>query len=112
MGKVPPLARLEDICSFGRTVAARSILPLLIRRIILQSNQSITFIKMPGEEDTDLGGYDGEVRAGQGNAFVPAGHSVWEFGTSNDIKTKANSDYDKRTKDSLGINQHAMRTQM
>ena len=106
MGKVPPLARLEDICSFGRTVAARSILPLLIRRIILQSNQSITFIKMPGEEDTDLGGYDGEVRAGQGNAFVPAGHSVWEFGTSNDIKTKANSDYDKRTKDSLGINQH------
>ncbi|MBI0063370.1 hypothetical protein [Bifidobacterium polysaccharolyticum] len=98
MGRLPYLAQLKDVYSFGRTTTARSTLPILIRRIILQSNQTITFIKMPGEEDTDLGGYDGQVRAGQGNAFVPSGYSVWEFGTSRGIKAKANSDYNKRTK--------------
>ncbi|KJY50301.1 hypothetical protein [Bifidobacterium mellis] len=105
MGRLPYLAQLKDVYSFGRTTTARSALPILIRRIILQSNQTITFIKMPGEEDTDLGGYDGQVRAGQGNAFVPSGYSVWEFGTSRGIKAKANSDYIKRTKEPLGINQ-------
>lgn len=105
MGRLPYLAQLKDVYSFGRTTTARSTLPILIRRIILQSNQTITFIKMPGEEDTDLGGYDGQVRAGQGNAFVPSGYSVWEFGTSRGIKAKANSDYNKRTKNPLGINQ-------
>ena len=105
MGRPPYLAQLKDVYSFGRTTTARSTLPILIRRIILQSNQTITFIKMPGEEDTDLGGYDGQVRAGQGNAFVPSGYSVWEFGTSRGIKAKANSDYNKRTKNPLGINQ-------
>ena len=105
MGRLPYLAQLKDVYSFGRTTTARWTLPILIRRIILQSNQTITFIKMPGEEDTDLGGYDGQVRAGQGNAFVPSGYSVWEFGTSRGIKAKANSDYNKRTNNPLGINQ-------
>lgn len=102
MSGLPHLAQLDDIHEFARQVIARSMLPVLVRRIIAQSNDSVTVLQMAGEEDTDLGGYDGIVSAGRGDAFVPAGRSVWEFGASGDPGDKAQGDYRKRTKDALG----------
>lgn len=102
MSGLPHLAQLDDIYEFGRQTVARSMLPVLVRRIIAQLNDSVTVLQMAGEEDTDLGGYDGIVSAGRGDAFVPAGRSVWEFGASAEPGDKAQRDYRKRTKNPLG----------
>lgn len=102
MSGLPHLAQLDDVHEFGRQTVARSMLPVLIRRIIKQSNDSVTVLQMAGEEDTDLGGYDGIVAAGRGDAFVPAGRSVWEFGASGEPGDKAQRDYRKRTTNPLG----------
>ncbi|XOZ34407.1 hypothetical protein ACMDCT_04040 [Halomonadaceae bacterium KBTZ08] len=39
------------------------------------------------------------VNAEEGTEHIPAGQSVWEFGTNKRIKSKANGDYSKRTAD-------------
>ena len=44
-----------------------------------------------------IGGWDGYVVAGEESAFVPAGESVWEFGTGHRVKTKADGEYAKRS---------------
>lgn len=46
---------------------------------------------------------DGIVQVSEGNAFVPDGISAWEISTSENKKSKADEDYDKRSKDPLGL---------
>lgn len=41
----------------------------------------------------------GIAEALEGNPFVPAGRSIWELGAGKDFKSKANQDYEKRTKE-------------
>lgn len=101
MSGLPHLAQLDDICAFGRQTISRSMLPVLVRRIIFQLNDSVSTLQIAGEEDTDLSGYDGIVCASHGDFFVPEGRSVWEFGTSSKPADKAEKDYEKRTADPL-----------
>jgi hypothetical protein len=54
-------------------------------------------VDFPAWEGTQRSGYDGVVATTEGNAFVPAGTSIWEIGTSNEIQDKANEDFHKRT---------------
>ena len=63
---------------------------------------SASLVEFPAGEGVQREGWDGLVDAAAGNAFVPAGVSVWELGTNKEIITKANQDFEKRTKDSLG----------
>ena len=79
-------------------------LPLLVRRLIALSVNETTEYTVRAEAGVQYGGWDGVVRnAGQGQFQVPQGDSLWEFGCDKAIKTKANEDYIKRTKDPIGI---------
>ena len=60
-------------------------------------------VDFPADEAVRLAGWDGKVLAEEGAPFVPAGFSVWELGTSQDPRAKANDDYGKRTGNPLGI---------
>lgn len=79
------------------------LLPELVKKLILSSSPQINTIRMPGRDDVWAPGFDGIVDCQEKSTYVAEGKSVWEFGTSSDSLSKINSDYDKRTADSLGI---------
>ena len=79
------------------------LLPLIIKKLIIAGNVDLTKIRIPSGNDIWAPGFDGIICCESGNTYVAEGTSVWEFGTSSDSLNKINSDYDKRTKDSLGI---------
>ncbi|RNB53509.1 hypothetical protein EDM57_19640 [Brevibacillus gelatini] len=92
-----------DINSWSNRRDAQERLPQLLRRLIHATVNSPKRISFPAGESVQIGGWDGILEVSEGNAFVPTGISVWELGTNRDVKAKANSDYEKRTNDSLGI---------
>ena len=79
------------------------ILPLLVKKLIINSCGSISSIRMPHGNDIWAPGFDGVICCEKQSTYVPVGFSVWEFGTNEDSLGKLNDDYKKRTKNSLGI---------
>lgn len=77
--------------------------PLAIRILIAASTRDIREIEFRAGEGVNLAGWDGRVLTDAGTPWVPAGVSGWELGTDEDILRKANSDYDARTADPLGL---------
>lgn len=94
----------NDIDTWANTVDCKYHLPHLIRKLILATiNQNkIKEIQFAYGEDVQTGGYDGELTSESENTYVPLGKSVWEFGTTNKKKAKANEDYEKRKANPLG----------
>lgn len=86
----------NDISQWAATYNAQSQLPALVRRAIGQHG-SITSISMPAGASVNVGGFDGEVFAEGGNAWVPKGKSYWELSVNSNPGTKAEGDYEKRT---------------
>src|SRR6266545_1454669 len=99
----PHLANAEEIQQWAENlVEARTQFPRLIRQLIAQTNDQVTTLHMRADIGAGVPGYDGIVEANRATPFVPAGRSVWELGTGADPAHKANSDYNKRTRDPLG----------
>lgn len=76
-------------------IIARSRLSVFLRRLILSTNEDILAIDFPGNDNSQRPGKDGELQTSAGTPWVPVGHSIWEFGVNQDIKSKANHDYVK-----------------
>jgi hypothetical protein len=98
------LVDATDLNSWSVRHDAQRRLPQVVRRLIHATVSRIERIGFPSGEGVQLGGWDGIVTVEQGNAFVCDGHSVWELGVNRDIKGKADSDYEKRKNDPLGLN--------
>lgn len=81
---------------------AQAVLPLLIRKLI-SASVNVKEIDIPAGSAVSTSGWDGIVVADNEHQYVPTGQSVWEFGVDSDAKSKANSDYEKRAKNTLGI---------
>lgn len=94
----------NDIEHWANTIECKYNLPHLVRKLILATldNNTIKLIHFPYGEDVQTGGFDGELFTESENLFVPLGESVWEFGTTNNKKGKADEDYEKRKQDTLG----------
>lgn len=75
----------------------RSKLPILVRRLIRETTPSLSSLRFPGNEAVDMAGLDGQCEAHSPTAWVPQGRSVWEMGCNQDISSKANGDFKKRT---------------
>lgn len=82
---------------------AQELLPKLIWKLILASSKTIEDHHFPFEKAVQYAGYDGYLVTTDTSSFYPNGTSVWEFGTDEDIKSKFNSDYKKRSDDPGGI---------
>ncbi|MCX2680134.1 hypothetical protein OOZ15_09305 [Galbibacter sp. EGI 63066] len=93
-----------DIKHWADTLECKSTLPLLIRKLILAGVEieHIKKIEFPYGDDVQTGGYDGDLETEKGNLFIPLGNSVWEFGVTERKREKADDDYEKRKKDTLG----------
>lgn len=77
-------------------------LPLLTRKLIRATSNSIQSIKFPSGESVLIGGWDGVLEVTEETDYLPIGISLWEFGANKDPKSKADSDFKKRTEEPLG----------
>jgi hypothetical protein len=82
-------------------ITARYTLPQILRRLVFATVKDLKALDFPAHESAQRSGFDGEINCGKGNAWVPDGLSVWEMGVNQDVKGKADDDYDKRTKEIL-----------
>ena len=98
---VPPFldAVANDIETWASAITSRSKFAVLLRILVNSTCEQIHFIDFPGNDDAQRPGWDGRVETHEGNPWVPKGSSGWEFGTSTDIKKKANEEYAKRTEE-------------
>lgn len=78
-------------------VAARAALPALIADLIRASATTISSFRFPHGSASQVRGFDGWLESDGFVPFVPKGKSLWEFGTSRDIRAKAEEDYQTRT---------------
>ena len=96
---VPPFLQItaNQIESWASEHEARSRLPVLLRILVNSTGSGLTKVDFPGNDDSQRKGWDGFVDADRARPWIPEGASGWEFGCSEDVKRKANSDFGKRT---------------
>ncbi len=75
---------------------AQNELPRLVRRLCFLAG-STRQLAFPAGNSTYIPGWDGRLFSDQGNAWVPVAASCWEVGCDQQIGSKANGDYRKRT---------------
>lgn len=97
------LADATDIAQWANRRVAQGTLPELVRRLVLATSPGLEEISFRSGEGINLAGWDGIVVASDATAFVPSGRSDWELSTRHDVGTKANEDYDSRTRDPSGL---------
>ena len=98
-GYVPSFLTIKahDIERWADTIGAREGLPVLLRKLVHATGRDLARVDFPGFDNSQRPGWDGWVEAGVATAWVPEGMSGWEFGTSNNTRRKAESDYAKRS---------------
>ena len=94
-----PWTKARDLRVWADTLQAREKLPALIRRLIHATVENPTLSQFPADEGIQRREWDGILTVATGNAWVPAGTSVWEMGTDQTPAPKAENDYTKRTAD-------------
>ncbi|MBF0610435.1 MAG: HigA family addiction module antidote protein [Magnetococcales bacterium] len=104
---IPPFLQIKanEIESWSKTLSARSRLAVFLRTLVNSTGRNLTKADFPGNEDAQRHGRDGFVEADQGTPWIPAGRSVWEFSIEANPNTKAEKDFDKRTKEFNSRNQ-------
>lgn len=88
----------EDLKTWSRRTDARELFVDLVGDLIRATVADTRKFRFPGQSAGTLRGFDGDLETTEAVSRVPAGHSKWEFGTTPTGKSKAQSDYDKRTK--------------
>lgn len=96
-------AKAIDLHQWAERLDARPMLPQIVRRLVHASAIGLRRVDFPAGEGIQDPGWDGIVEAERAGPFVPGGVSGWELGTGSDPRSKAGEDYEKRTRDPLGI---------
>lgn len=98
-----PVVKAHDLEVWADTIASRTELPVLIRRLIATTGSGIIQCDFPGYDNGEQHGWDGILETTQANPWVPEGLSVWELSTRSDVQSKANDDIQKRNKQCLNV---------
>ncbi len=86
-----------QIEAWARThLDARQHLAVLLRKLIHSTGLHLRRVDFPGYDNAERKGADGVVHADEATAWIPAGVSLWEFGTTSDPQKKANKDFATR----------------
>lgn len=91
-----------DIEDWAKKHEGKGYFPYLISKLVYFSTLPGAQINIPYGSAVYLPGWDGVIWSEQHRPYVPAGTSLWEFGTNKDFKTKADKDFDKRAANPLG----------
>ena len=93
-----------DLSQWAERRVAQGSMPELLTRLIRAATGSAAAIEFPSDESVQFDGWDGTCDVETGTEHVPAGCSGWEIGTQRTkISEKADSDYEKRSADPLGL---------
>ena len=87
-----------DLEDWARRRVAQTLLPRVVRRLVLATGKQVTRSHFRTDEGVQLHGWDGVVEADEGTEFVPKGASGWEMGTGGPPKRKAEEDLENRTR--------------
>lgn len=97
------LIKANNLKRWADTLEIRGLLSELIRRLVHVTKLHLSKVYIPTEESTHSAGWDGIVISEDNDTYLPAGTCLIEMGTNENVAAKANDDYTKRTKDSLGF---------
>lgn len=86
-----------DIETWAKNRQAQGDFPHLVRRLVQASPVEITTMLFPVGNNVGLPGFDGLLEIIGTYQHLPAGRSVWEFGSGKDYRAKATRDFLKRT---------------
>lgn len=86
----------DDIARWASQREAQGDLPRLLRKLIGQT-ATLSAMSMPAGNSVSAGGFDGELIADEGTAWVPKDRSIWEISVEANPRRKADRDYEKRT---------------
>ena len=79
-------------------IDARTHLPVLVRKLVQSTGKELRKVDFPGYDNAERKGDDGFVEAASATPWIPEGTSHWEFGTSRNPQSKAQTDYAARLK--------------
>lgn len=68
-----------DIAEWADRFSARSLLPVLVRRLVQEAGTALSAIDFPGYDEAQRPGWDGWTEAVGVNSWVPAGRVGWEL---------------------------------
>ncbi len=88
--------RARQIDSWADRIDARTLLPVLLRKLVHSTGRELHQVDFPGYDNAQRHGPDGIVKSEAPNSWIPEGVSYWEFGTNKDPHDKAEEDYSKR----------------
>lgn len=90
------LCDASDLAAWADRREAQSLLPKVVRRLVLATGSSVTETHFRADEGVQLSGWDGIVHAEASSPFVPDGASGWELGVGGRPKQKAEEDLENR----------------
>lgn len=80
-------------------LGSRVDLAKVVSDLIRASVTDIASMRFPSGDKGQVRGFDGHLVCASPGMNTPEGESFWEFGTEKDYQAKAQSDFDKRTKE-------------
>lgn len=89
----------HNLQEWSNSLTARTTFPGLVADLITASAPNITAFRFPNREKGQVRGFDGVLEATGAPPFVPDGPSIWEFGVTSNVASKAESDFNKRTQE-------------
>ena len=95
--------KARNLEAWADSLDARGTLPQLLRLLVRATGKDIMGVEFPAEAQSQRPGWDGIVEAGAGDSFVAEGTSGWEMGVEKSPQKKAEDDFNKRTKDPVGL---------
>ena len=95
---VPPFLTIKagQINDWASKIDARHKLPVLLRKLVHSTGHELRRVDFPGYDNAERKGWDGAVEADAATPWIPEGESRWEFGTNQEPRRKAESDYAAR----------------
>lgn len=95
--------RSNNLESWAETLNSRAEFAELVRSLVRSSVKDFSAFRFLTGDSAQGPGYDGRLIAKGVPPYIPDGSSVWEFGTDRDYLSKANEEYAKRCRNSLGV---------
>ena len=90
--------KANDIENWSNRIESRSELAVLLRQLVLSTGMRLTRVDFPAYDNSERPGWDGEIEALTPTPWIPDGKSGWELSCKKSPSTKANSDYQARTR--------------
>ena len=96
--RCPTWVTASEIDGWAEATAARTLLPELIRRLVLATvdRTNLERINFPAGEEVQRHGYDGTTSTKIATTHVPQGLCVWELSCERECRGKAERDYRDR----------------